>query len=196
MTHSSGDVEVGVFRRGGDRTPVAQARTGADGAFRLGLPVSLTGEFLLRSLTGGGSAAPAEILVCDGNGNCFDFCPLPPPPWSRCAWRTPSSPSCAWPRAADPAGGERSPARIRGPHPGIRGAGHGFVGRHPSRRESSPPRRLASSTTRNFPVRTRSRSSGRNSLVAGVLKHHHVEPMCLTLHPPDRRGPCLANDPS
>jgi len=76
-----GDVPVAVFRRtGGDRTPVAQARTRADGTFRLALPVSLTGEFVLLSPTGGGSADPAEILVCDGNGNCFDFCPLPPMP--------------------------------------------------------------------------------------------------------------------
>lgn len=76
-----GDVPVGVYRRtGGDRTPVAQARTGADGTFRLSLPVSLNGEFVLLSPSGGGPADPAEILVCDGNGNCFDFCPLPSMP--------------------------------------------------------------------------------------------------------------------
>jgi hypothetical protein len=75
-----GDVPVGVFRTGSDRTPVVQARTGADGTFRLGLPVGLSGEFHLLSVTGGDAAGPAEILVCDGNGNCFEFCELPAMP--------------------------------------------------------------------------------------------------------------------
>jgi hypothetical protein len=75
-----GDVQVGVYRPGSDRTPVVQARTGADGTFRLGLPVGLTGQFHLLSMTGGDAASPAEILVCDGNGNCFEFCELPSMP--------------------------------------------------------------------------------------------------------------------
>ena len=75
-----GDVAVGVFRPGSDRTPVAQARTGANGTFRLGLPVGLTGQFHLLSVTGGDAPGPAEILVCDDNGNCFEFCELPSMP--------------------------------------------------------------------------------------------------------------------
>ncbi|HEX8211499.1 MAG TPA: hypothetical protein VF584_15110 [Longimicrobium sp.] len=75
-----GNVPVGVYRPGSGRTPVVQARTGADGTFRLGLPVGLTGQFHLLSMTGGDAAGPAEILVCDGNGNCFEFCELPAMP--------------------------------------------------------------------------------------------------------------------
>ncbi|HEY0037149.1 MAG TPA: hypothetical protein VGB66_10705 [Longimicrobium sp.] len=73
------NLAVGVVRPG-ERAPVVQTRTGADGALRLALPANLNGEFHLLSLSPSGAAEPAELWICNGNGYCVEFCELPSDP--------------------------------------------------------------------------------------------------------------------
>ncbi|HYW06292.1 MAG TPA: hypothetical protein VE913_05010 [Longimicrobium sp.] len=60
-----------------DRSVVARTVTAADGSFRLVVPPNVTGELRLVGFPWTGAAPPAETVVCNGAGECFDYCPLP-----------------------------------------------------------------------------------------------------------------------
>lgn len=66
--------------RASDRTVVARAVSAADGSFRLAVPADASGELRLVGFPWVGTAPPAETVVCNGAGQCFDYCPLPSMP--------------------------------------------------------------------------------------------------------------------
>lgn len=66
--------------RASDRTVVARAASAADGSFRLVVPADARGELRLVGFPWIGTAPPAETVVCNGAGECFDYCPLPAMP--------------------------------------------------------------------------------------------------------------------
>jgi hypothetical protein len=66
--------------RASDRAVVARARTAADGSFRIAVPADVRGELRLVGFPWVGTAPPAETVVCNGAGDCFDYCTLPSMP--------------------------------------------------------------------------------------------------------------------
>ncbi|MBV9773865.1 MAG: hypothetical protein JO040_07940 [Gemmatimonadetes bacterium] len=63
--------------RADDRSVVARTVTAPDGSFRLAVPAGASGEMRLVGFPWTGAAPPAETVVCNGAGDCFDYCPLP-----------------------------------------------------------------------------------------------------------------------
>jgi hypothetical protein len=66
--------------RASDRTVVARAVSAADGSVRIAVPADASGELRLVGFPWVGTAPPAETVVCNGAGQCFDYCPLPSMP--------------------------------------------------------------------------------------------------------------------
>ncbi|HEX8209783.1 MAG TPA: hypothetical protein VF584_06310 [Longimicrobium sp.] len=66
--------------RASDRAVLARATTAADGSFRLAIPAGARGELRLVGFPWVGTAPPAETVVCNGAGDCFDYCTLPSMP--------------------------------------------------------------------------------------------------------------------
>jgi hypothetical protein len=66
--------------RASDRAVLARTTTAADGSFRLTVPAGARGELRLVGFPWVGAAPPAETVVCNGAGDCFDYCTLPSMP--------------------------------------------------------------------------------------------------------------------
>ncbi|HLM66233.1 MAG TPA: hypothetical protein VK358_01840, partial [Longimicrobium sp.] len=49
-------------------------------SFRLAVPANARGELRLVGFPWTGAAPPAETVVCNDAGDCFDYCPLPSMP--------------------------------------------------------------------------------------------------------------------
>ncbi|HEX8210044.1 MAG TPA: hypothetical protein VF584_07640 [Longimicrobium sp.] len=66
--------------RASDRSVVARAVTAADGSFRIAVPADASGELRLVGFPWVGAPAPEYTVVCNGAGQCFDYCTLPSMP--------------------------------------------------------------------------------------------------------------------
>jgi hypothetical protein len=66
--------------RASDRAVLARAVSAADGSFRLTVPADASGELRLVGFPWVGTAPPEYTVVCNGAGQCFDYCPLPSMP--------------------------------------------------------------------------------------------------------------------
>lgn len=77
--HTARAMPVALIRAD-DRSVVARTVTGPDGSFRLTVPAGASGEMRLVGFPWTGATPPAETVVCNGAGECFDYCPLPSMP--------------------------------------------------------------------------------------------------------------------
>lgn len=79
LSERRGGMPVALVRAS-DRAVLARARTAADGSFRIAVPAGARGELRLVGFPWTGNPPPAETVVCNGAGDCFDYCPLPSMP--------------------------------------------------------------------------------------------------------------------
>lgn len=66
--------------RDSDRVVMVRGVTSVSGRLELEIPITATGMFRLVGFPWTGVVPVNEMQVCDGAGNCFDYCPLPSMP--------------------------------------------------------------------------------------------------------------------